>query len=104
MECVRHTEHERFTELLGQFLLETPQLLEIGLTCQLWSLSIPSIARHSSLRILSLKDCRWAGGRGEVVGTIAVPDLALLQTECKNLAELTLDVRDYDASIAIFFE
>jgi hypothetical protein len=95
--------HQEYFEVVGRFLLEAPQLLEIELTTELWSLPMTSITRHSSLRILSLKDRAWTSGRGEVVGTIVIPDLELLQTSCKHLAELTLDVRDCDASRSLPF-
>jgi hypothetical protein len=90
-------------ETIGRFLQEIPQLLEISLTTELSSLPITSITRHSSLRILSLKDRLWANGRGEVVGLISIPDLELLQSSCKHIAELTLDVRDCDASTTTLF-
>jgi hypothetical protein len=86
--------------MVGQFLLDAPQLIEIDLICQLRLLSIPSIARHSSLRRLSLKDFNWRG-RGEVVGTIAVSGLRVLQAACKHIVELTLDVRDCDVRMSI---
>lgn len=88
-------------EMVGRFLLETPQLLEIHLTIALCSAPIASIARHSSLRSLKLNDRNWKTMRGEVAGMITVSDLEVLQTSCKHLVELTLDVRDCDASIII---
>jgi hypothetical protein len=89
------------SEMVGRFLLESPLLLELELTTGLWSLPIASITRHSSLRVLSLKDRMWTNGRRELAATIAIPDLESIEMVCKHIAELTLDVRDCDASIII---
>ena len=100
IEGLSLTDNTRLTETVGQYLLDIPQLLEIDLTCQLRSLSIPSIAWHSSLRRLSLKEFRCRS-RGEVVGTIAISDLRVLQAACKHIAELMLDVQDCDVGLNI---
>lgn len=93
IEGLRLMDNTRLTEAIGQYLLDIPQLLEIDLTCQLRSLLIPSIARHRSLRRLSLKEY-CSRSRGEVVRTLAISELRVLQAACKHIAELALDIQD----------
>lgn len=104
LDADRQPAEHKFMELLGTFLLGVPQLQEIDLTCDMSSLLITAITRHGCLRVLSLRDSLWTKRGGEVAGTIAIPDLELLQAACGQLTELTLDVRNCDVNRPIEFK
>ncbi|KAH6712431.1 hypothetical protein BKA61DRAFT_692348 [Leptodontidium sp. MPI-SDFR-AT-0119] len=87
--------HEMRTRFLTAILQEAPanQFRELDVKCHLPSFQISALSRHGrSLRILRLLDASGFEVDGSITPTTTTEDLAILQSTCPNLSEITLGI------------